>query len=164
MHGDAKAFEVDNDKGEGFEKLTRTESGLREDCVLERTNGGLRGSKSTAKLHCDTGGLLRWRDCRWNHDMTRDGIPDSERRRALFVATRLNPSAGDVCNTGRVDKPLGPRHSSDATATAPKGLEYGVNAGGSDELADARTLGSSFESGAEQGDEGETRWRNLQRV
>jgi len=45
-----------------------------------------------------------------------------------------------------------------------KGLKYGMNAGGSDELADARTLRAGFESGTEQGDEGEARRRDLQRV
>jgi len=45
-----------------------------------------------------------------------------------------------------------------------KALEYGMNSGWSDELANTGTLEAGFESGAEQGDEGETRWRDLQRV
>ena len=85
MHGDAKAFEVDNGKGEGLEELAGTESGLREDRVLERTNGGLQRTKQPQNYIATPGDLLRWKDRRWNHDTTRDGIPDSERRRVLFV-------------------------------------------------------------------------------
>jgi len=45
-----------------------------------------------------------------------------------------------------------------------KGLEYGMNTRGSDELANTRTLRAGFESSAEEGDEGEARRRDLQRV
>jgi hypothetical protein len=45
-----------------------------------------------------------------------------------------------------------------------KALKYGMCTRGSDELANTSILGAVFESGAEESNEGEAGWRDLQRV